>query len=308
MRAKVFVSCGQRLGEKPHIDKIKEILSKEGYNAYFAIEQRSIEALTNNVYRELSDSEYFLFIDFKRELVEGDTHVHRGSLFCHQELAIASFLKIETIGFQQKGVKREGILDAIQLNCFEFTNAAELPGLISNAIKSQKWNSRWKKLLSLNRDPLERGGKQDDLPYIYHVDVLNQHCRKAAINCVAYLHRVKRIRTGEHIPVQKFELKWAGTRIPYVTILPNERRSFDAFYITPEEPTKLKWKDFSHADTEKVCAIVEGAGNYELTYLVASFNFPLMEATFELELKETLTELSPFSLISTRIHANHEPY
>jgi hypothetical protein len=51
--------------------------------------------------RQLETSDYFLFIDFKRERIRCP-NIFRGSLFTNQELAIASFLGLESIVFQEK--------------------------------------------------------------------------------------------------------------------------------------------------------------------------------------------------------------
>jgi hypothetical protein len=53
--------------------------------------------LTENIFRHLKASEYYVFIDFCREVI--DNASYRGSLFVNQELAIATFLQIPGIGF-----------------------------------------------------------------------------------------------------------------------------------------------------------------------------------------------------------------
>jgi hypothetical protein len=313
-KAKVFISCGQRRNEMPVVKEVERCLKKKGYDTYVALEHRSLKALQENIFRALSSSEYFLFLDFKREPVmetaqDGAVRLfHRGSLFCHQELALASFLQLEAVGFQQRCVRREGIMEAMQLNCFLFDDSSDLPKFVMETIEALGWNPNWKAALRLERLSCERGGSKKDPPFIYHIDVRNLHERKPAINCTAFLHEIKRAGSDEPIPFQKFELKWAGTCVPYVTIMAGECRCFDAFFIDPKEPTKLKWKGFSFTDTEKVCPDVHEVGAYELTYVVASFNFPVMQARFKLELKGSLDEVSPLTLIEARMIRPHEPY
>jgi hypothetical protein len=311
---KVFISCGQRPAEMRVVKEVERRLIEKGFATYIGVEQRSLKTLRENIFHELSSSEYFLFIDFKREPVmetaqDGTVRLfHRGSLFSHQELALASFLHLEAVGFQQVGVRREGILDVMQLNCFQFQDAGELPDLVMEAIEALGWDAHWKALLHLERSEPKPGGSNDDPPYIFHIEVRNLHQRKPAINCTAYLHDVRRVGSDEPYPFQKFELKWAGTTVPYVTIMPGESRSFDAFYIDPKEPTRLRWEGFSFADTDKVCPDIRAAGEYILSYVVASFNFPVMQAKFRLELKNTLEEVSPLTLIEARMVQPHEPY
>ena len=296
------------------VEKVERHLKNKGFATYVAVKHRSVEPIDENIFRALSSSEYFLFIDFRREQVMETTHdgfvrlFHRGSLFSHQELALACFLKLDAVGFQQYGMRKEGMLGFVHLNCFSFQNAGDLPDLVTEKIKELRWNACWKAQLRLDRKDFERGGSWKDKPFLYHIEVWNLHERKPATNCTAFLHEIK--RKGSDVPIHfnKFELKWAGTDVPYVTIMPGECRTFDAFYIKAEEPSKLQWEEFSHADTPKVCPDVQGPGTYEFIYEVTSLNFPVVRAEFQLELKETLDEVSPMRLIGSRVVKSYEPY
>ena len=78
-----------------------------GFNPYLAIEKHTLNGLKENIFKQLCDSEYFLFIDFKRERIKLLRRLYRGSLYAHQELAVASHLDIKFMGFQQKRTKKE---------------------------------------------------------------------------------------------------------------------------------------------------------------------------------------------------------
>jgi hypothetical protein len=295
-RARVFISCGQQAHEMDVVDKIKLRLSNEGYEPYVAIHQHSTKGLRQNIFQQLTSCEYFLFIDFKREQLNSclsnfvKKGMFRGSPFVNQELAIASFLEIEALGFQHEDVKREALLDLTSLNCDLFRNAEALPDLVMRRIEESGWRPSWQAELHLTRSPEEYGGTVNDQPYLFHVAVENQHWRKPALDCRAYINRVENLDNGTSIPFQKFELKWAGTKVPNVTIMPGEQRSFDAFCIWKDNLTKLKWKDFSFTDTEKVCPQIDKAGKYLIEYLVTSFNFKPKTTTFELHLRESVDE------------------
>jgi hypothetical protein len=98
LRARVFVCCGQRV-DSDEVAVAADIASRLvslGYDPYVAAEQQSLRSLRENIFTSLRDSEYFLFVDFARErLLAGDGTALdcRGSLFSHQELAIASYLE-----------------------------------------------------------------------------------------------------------------------------------------------------------------------------------------------------------------------
>ena len=102
--ARVFVSCGQRdCCEKEVANRVKDVLEKLGYEPYLAVDEQSLRSLRENIFERLRDrTEYFLFVDFCREKI-GDGPDCRGSLFSHQELAIASFLDFgdDFLAFQE---------------------------------------------------------------------------------------------------------------------------------------------------------------------------------------------------------------
>ncbi len=218
------------------------------------------------------------------------TTSYRGSLFTNQELALASYLDIDGIGFQEVGVRRcDGIMATVQINCATFEKRSDLRCLVHDKIKellrTQLWDPHWKKLLRFRRsdDDFRRRKPQD--PYIFHISVENPHRRKTAISCVAYIEEVLHLPDRTRIPFSPFELKWAGTTVPFKKIRPGDAaRGFDAFEIPKDKPTKLRW-DLAYTDTEEVWPRVEGPGEYEITYFVASYNFPPLRAMFKLVLK-----------------------
>ncbi len=71
LKAKVFISCGQRRkSEEVQIaNEISERLARLDYDPYLAVQQQSLRGVRQNIFQELETSEYFLSIDFKREPV-----------------------------------------------------------------------------------------------------------------------------------------------------------------------------------------------------------------------------------------------
>jgi hypothetical protein len=142
IRARVFISCGQQK-ESDEVKIARDIadkLDRMGFDPYVAVAEHTLKGVQENIFQKLSQSEYIIFIDFKRErlcnlgpngTVE-DTQRHRGSLFSHQELAIATYLGIECMAFQEKDVKEEdGILRFIQANCIPFTDRHLLADVVA---------------------------------------------------------------------------------------------------------------------------------------------------------------------------------
>lgn len=71
-KARIFISCGQRkdTDEVAIANQIADKLEKElGFESpYIAVQEQRLEGVKENIFRRLSNSEYFLFIDFKSVL------------------------------------------------------------------------------------------------------------------------------------------------------------------------------------------------------------------------------------------------
>jgi hypothetical protein len=160
-RARVFISCGQTKDsdELETAHKIHQRLEDLGFDPYIAVDEQTLRGLKENIFPRLQDSEYFVFVDFKREKLAPRSHghmgviwshklKHRGSLFSHQELALASFLDIDLLAFQEKGVKQDdGLVRFLQANATVFTDRNLLPNVIADEVQRRKWNPHSRKEL-----------------------------------------------------------------------------------------------------------------------------------------------------------------
>ena len=108
-RAKLFLSCGQRpeYCERDWGEKVANALGPNGvgFHVFFAPRVQDSKSLTEIIFRELEDSDYYVLIDFRRErlLPPSETgnfsrrHMHRGSLFSHQEFALACYMGLSAL-------------------------------------------------------------------------------------------------------------------------------------------------------------------------------------------------------------------
>jgi len=307
--ARVFISCGQQkgTGEVEIAKKIAEKLEKLGFEPYIAVEEQTLKGVKENIFRRLSESEYLIFVDFKREkLFEAknkgfaDTGKHRGSLFSHQELALATFLDIEPLAFREKGTKEDdGILKFIQANCIEFEDRAELPDTVAKKIEERKWNPEWRNELILERDEKEF----DDVDQVgqimikarfYHLKVRNLHDRTTAHDCVAYLEKIRDVSTGKEWVPDLVEFKWKGVKGSRIAIPPKKCRYLDAFHVYHGSPRMvylginsfiIDWTGYLQQYT------LEGPGNFELAYVVFSENFSSTRAKFGLRIGTSLEDV-----------------
>jgi hypothetical protein len=304
-RARVFISCGQsKESDEVHVaNAIKARLEELGFDPYIAVAEQTLRGLRENIFEQLRKSEYFLFVDFKRELLlrpepRGSLgsiarrllirdQVCRGSLFSHQELAIASFLEIAVLAFQEKGVKTtDGLLQFLQTNCIPFTDKNTLPSLVAELVKQRGWDPSWRNELILEASP----------PVItatfkaFHVRVRNRHREKLAVNCFAYMESAIKLPSTK-IPLETIEFKWAATRLPSVSIAAGGTRLFDAFFIKSAHPNNVLFQVLT--DTAGyIPQLPPELGKYELSYIVRAENFPETRARFILDLCSALTETS----------------
>jgi hypothetical protein len=93
-KSRIFVSCGQRdEKEKLIAYQLERELIELGYEPYVAIHEQSTRSIIQNILPYLRDSEYFLFVDFRRERIMAGSEEYRGSHFTNQQLAIAIYLE-----------------------------------------------------------------------------------------------------------------------------------------------------------------------------------------------------------------------
>jgi len=301
-KAKVFISCGQRkkADELRTAQEIGKRLTELGFEYYIALEEQTLRGVKDNIFRQLESSEYFIFIDFRREKIGGKRakSEYRGSLFSHQELALASFLDIPLLTFQQKGVKQEdGIMRYLQANSIQFTDKHLLADVVGGEIQKRGWNPSWKNALKMEResgqymDLVRPGPNGRTIPVrFFHIIVRNLHPHKTAINCYAYLAKAKNLSTGAEIPLETVEFKWAGYVMPNANISSFSQRALDAVWFDRPNPSKPRFSTYSDSGRYLPEFSISGKGMYELTYLVVSENFQPCTSTFTLQVGDKIED------------------
>lgn len=286
MKSRVFISCGQnsKKGELQIARDIGQRLEKLGFDPYIALAEQTLRGVKENIFARLSESEYFLFIDFKRErLPDGQC---RGSLFSHQELAIAAYLNKPLIAFQEKGITRlDGIINFLQANSIPFIGRKQLPDLVIKEV-SARWQSNWRNQLRVTRKLHQNANALHRHPQFpqgrpvryFHLAVVNDHCSKTAFNCYGYLEHIKDINSGKAINFNLVEYKWRGATFPNIIIPYGTSRELDAFYVYNDQPSQLHMGSLS--DSPAHIHILSQPGDYELTFGVHSENFSYTSSAF----------------------------
>jgi len=309
LRARVFISCGQQK-DSEEVDIAKEIereLLEMGYDPYVAVAEHSLKGLKENLFRRLTESEYFLFIDFKRERLFKnndadfkDTGQHRGSLFSNQELAIASYLGIEALAYQEKGVReQDGILRCIHANCIPFADRHLLPKAVATDVR-KNWKHNWRRELLLTREDkkqfvkVDYVAKQPAPSRFYHVKVTNLHKSQTATDCAVYLEKIEDLSHKQSRSPSLVELKWMGVTTPKASIPAGQSRLFDAFHIQEQLPQTI----FLGVNPFIVDSSVyyqeytlQGANDYKLTFVVFSHDFAPSKRSFRLHVGSNLEDI-----------------
>lgn len=303
IRAKVFLSCGQRTGfERKISNEIAIKLEELGFEPYIAIKQQSLSSLRENIYRQLETSDYYLFIDFAREeLHDSDDDInptnlennkkckYRGSLFAHQELAIASFLDLPILAFQEEGIKKlDGLMSALQVNSVSFKKDDQLCKFfiskINEKLESGEWATNWKGSISTICDKnffvdtvdINTGKKIR----VFHIGIRNNHRYKPLMNGSVLLERIINLDSGEEIPIETVETKWKGSSYPYVTIAPLTIRKFDAFFADEIIPNIRHFHILT--DFGGYSIIYESSYSILATFRITSSNFPCLLSTIKI--------------------------
>lgn len=287
-KAKVFISCGQADQREKEIGfKVQEYFRKRNFDSYFAEAVHSPEALTDNIFKNLKESEYFVFIDCRREKINENNF--RGSLFVNQEVGIAAFLKIPTIGFQEQFILREGIINCQMFNCIPFGN---IDDIISNLERETiNWDPQSVNELHMSFDPMKNIEKS--LQLNNHVDKLlsdwwlisvnNRNKLRIALNCMAYLSKVTDLNQNKIIAIPTIELIWSGLGNHLVNILPLGRREFDAFFeIQTDRTIHFNNRQLTSNSSRFQLPILFN-GEYELEYTIISTNFEEVKSAFYLK-------------------------
>lgn len=317
MKAQIFLSCGQdsKRGEKQIAEAIKRKINESdlGFYCWAACEVQDLRDLRDVIFKRLEESDYFVFIDFKRESLSFSflsaifrKGGHRGSLFANQELAVASYIGLGdcVMLLQEEGVERGGVLNVVLANMkegetrFPPSGRAALPDQVCKLIKKKRDNQEWSNqtrnalALSICSDSAARLTQVDGrISRPFHIKVENLHHRKDARNCFAYLDEVVDLNSNQNFKWETTEFKWERTRLASVRIAPNQSyRRFDAAWLFEKAGRNIEMAFFNPVvpSTTDYYPHQLQAGRYRLTFSIVSDNFEPVRKNFIFEFGQTL--------------------
>jgi hypothetical protein len=241
MPARVFISCGQRQGEREVAGAIAAWLRGQGFYPYVALDAQSVQDVDSGIIGELRRSDFYVFVDFRRECIgkSDGRDGYRGSLFSHQELAIAYTMQFEhVLFFRQRGVRLEGICAFIASNAKLFDDPSDVPALVAAAVEQRKWRTEYSRNLVIGQLRLS-----DEIVYyggslrgrFLYVDVENRRPDVGAHGAVARLSALCPSGGARGISPNRSPLKVTGqSRAFQQTIWPRSHGPLISSALTTE--------------------------------------------------------------------------
>lgn len=290
MPGKVFISCGQATQlERKVASSIRNWLKNRGFDPYVAIEAQSIQDVNSGIIGNLTLADYYIFVDFPREKLSDSPEEYRGSLFTHQELAIAYIQGFdEALFIQHSRVRLEGVGKYILGNARKFDDIDEVPVIIRQEVKKRGWKAEYSRhLIPTIHMPssairyTDHTGRYNQ--YVYHVEVENRRRDFGALSTIASLEAIN-LPSKQTLSPDSSYLKWAGQVGYERTILPNTSARFDAFAIEDQHGHNCVYLH-SATDVHPRQPIIQGQlGQSILNYQVFAQGFPVLKFAVALNL------------------------
>ncbi|MDX2151430.1 MAG: hypothetical protein SFV54_11905 [Bryobacteraceae bacterium] len=295
MRSRVFVSCGQHKPEERAVtSQLKAMLEARGFDVYVAIDAQTILEINSGILRELKNSDCYLLINFRREPVGSG---YRGSLFSHQELAIAYALGFERIlVVHQVGVHIEGMLAYIGVNTESFDRYEDCCEVVERAVLRAAWDPSYtRRLLGANlrfSPQLLTFGHLTG--YFLYLDILNGRPDSAALETTARLCEIDCNGKGPVPSAIRSPLKASGRPGFAHTIFPRSHETFDLLcvgrIIEPVQGDVIVHPQGvylnSALDLAGAGCIGTEAGLWRLAYEVIAIDFPTLSVSVELDVRD----------------------
>lgn len=292
MPSKVFISCGQATNdEKKVASDVAQWLQSSGYDPYVAIEVQSLLDINGGIINELKRSDYYLFINLRREKVLGhDGEFYRGSVFTNQELAIAYVLGFDKVIFlNQKENRREGMFEYIGSNTPEFDSLNDVLSTVQTAIQKAQWNPNYSRNLAVENphwstpDILYGDHTGSRKIKALYIEIHNKRNDLGAIDTVVRLNHITNPKGQKKRSPDRSHLKCAGFSNHYSqTIWPKSQASYDILALDMNNQSNVFLS--SAMDVIPRQPIITQSGRYILDYQVFSQGFPTTQFSIELNL------------------------
>lgn len=295
MAGKIFISCGQATDDERKVaSELASWFSGEGYNPYLAIETQSILDLNAGIISQLKTSDFYLFINFKREKIsDNNAGLYRGSLFTNQELAIAYALGFEKmLILNQKGVKHEGMHKFMVSNIPEFSNHGELLDKVKKAVQKANWSPTYSRLLVFYQSGWGPTVNYTDRSEqrrikVFHGHISNSRMDCGAIDAVARLAFITYPSGNREQSPDRSHLKVSGQPGYAQTIWPESTGTYDLLSLDINNQSQI-FLNSSH-DVYPRQPLISQNGEFLLEYEIFAQGFPPLRFSLRLNVTGDFT-------------------
>jgi hypothetical protein len=275
---------------------IEQMLSAEPYNfeVYVAKNVQSIFEINSGIIRELKNSDYYLFLNFRRGQPRRWKRGVPGSVFSNQEFAIAYALGFDRIlVVNQKGVSQEGMLRYCGCNTEQFQGRKDCLAVVRRAWDRTGWLSDYSRRLQAEKarfGPLIYGSEHIQLEgQMLYLNIHNGRPDIAAIETTAKLVAYKQKGSAVWTPSEiQSALKASGKPAYSHTIFPRSGETFDLLCIgtsqsaAPDQRLQVHVYLNSALDLIPTRYLAIIPGTWELQYQCCAIGFPLLTIIVEL--------------------------
>ena len=302
MPARVFISCGQRAGERQVATEIADWFASNGFRPYLALEAQSVQDINSGIIRELRRGDYYVFIDFKREAL-AEPSEFRGSLFSHQELAIAYATDFEhALFFRESGVALEGFAAFMASNATVFNERATVPALVAEAVYRRGWSPHYSRNLIVGelRLTTELIQYRDLQGRFLYADICNRRVDVGATGVVARLASLSIAGGAVQTSPNRSHLKVTGQHMAFEqTIWPSSHGAFDLLCVNAHRGSCVYLNNA--LDVLPTPALFDAVGEHRLHFEVLGHGFDRI--SFTVRLRTTAVCAEAFAELVTDNHA-----
>jgi hypothetical protein len=301
---------------------VERAVRKLGFDPYLATREQTLAGLNENLLRRLEECEYFLFVDFARRLprTRFAPNIRWGfprSLYSHQELAVATYLRLDPLIFQEKrpidvGDSSEGLLRYLQGNCTTFVDRARLPRIVTREInrrlKQKTWKLGWRRGVFLRTiTPPTTEAFDGDLgnaaTRYFHLEIANGDWRRTVWHCAVHVTSIESLTTHKIREPRPVELKFDSVRASDVLIPASGRRKFAILRMPYDRRVLRSFVSPPHAYSYALLDFNVFLSDYRGTYAEYMLGGP---DTYDIMLRVS-TDLFPESEFRVRVHVGRKP-
>lgn len=288
------------------------MVQRRGLPAVRRRQVHTFKDLISGLLEALRTCDYYVLINLARERIIDDGAKCRGSLFSHQELAMAlAFDYDHLLILNQSNVHNEGLQGVLVSNIPHFESAEDVLPLVKLAVRDAHWSPQYSRQLQIGRLRWE----QKPIRYADHTgvrdqrvlfgDLHNKRTDRAAYRAIARLVSLQETSGPSIDHLDKTLLKATGVQGYEHTIWPVSHEAFDLLALSSCHPNEVYLH--SSLDLPVRVPILDRPGTYLLNYQFIAEAFPVLSVVLRWQHTGTRQPKQP-EVVDIRIGSHSGPF